>query len=158
MKKPIKYIFLDIDGVLNSEEWYHFYWENDLKYTEIDYDLDFRAIALVNKLIELTNAEIVLSSSWRFTFNNSVERLYRSGLKYKITKKINGCEFGVNSPKRGDLIQKFLTTHKCDNYVIIDDDKDMLETQINNFVYIDRFDGFTEANLYDCVKILNNKN
>lgn len=157
-KKLIKYIFLDVDGVLNSEDWYKYYWDNNLNYTTNDYDIDFRAIERINKLIDETGAEIVFSSSWRFTMHDSVERLYRAGLKYKITKKISGCEFGQNSPKRGNLIDEFLKKHKCDAYVIIDDDKDILESQWDNFIYVDRFVGYTEENLKKSIEILNTVN
>lgn len=45
-------IFLDVDGVLNGGS------------TESDNDLDPRYIANFKKLVDITKADIVLSSAW----------------------------------------------------------------------------------------------
>jgi hypothetical protein len=43
------------------------------------------------------------------------------------------CEF-YDLVDRGHEIQMWLDNNKVDNYVILDDDNDMLPSQINNFV------------------------
>lgn len=111
-----RFIFLDIDSVLNSKDWNHLYRDNDnFKYNpDIDPDIDFRAVKRINKLVEVTGAEIILSSSWRFYFIETVNRLAHSGLKYKIKDFIKGEECiydenwpDVKHPTRGDLIRDF---------------------------------------------------
>lgn len=155
-----KYIFLDIDYVLNSEQWYKFYWKNQYHYTnpKVDYDLDFRAIVRLNYLVSHTGAEIVISSSWRFDMEDTVTRLMRSGLKYKPTKRIEGIEFGGNddTPTRGDLINNFLKENPCDNYLILDDDSDIEENQLSHFIKTDRWLGLTKEDVYKGIEILNN--
>lgn len=158
-KKPKKkgraYIFLDVDGVLNSDEWYHYYWENDLKYTDKEYNLDYRAVERINRLIEATGAEIVLSSSWRFDMDVTKLRLSRSGLRYEIAKKLPGCEFGVGSPTRGELIAEYVKNQKCKRYVIFDDDTDMTDEQKEKyFVHTDPFIGLTDADIDKAIEIL----
>lgn len=152
------YIFLDIDGVLNSEDWYHYYWENDLKYTDKEYNIDFRAVERLNRLIDATGAEIVLSSSWRFDMDVAKLRLSRAGLKYDIAKKLPGCEFGVGSPTRGELIAEYVKNQKCNRYVIFDDDNDMTDEQKEKyFVRTDRFTGLTDSDIDKAMEILSKK-
>lgn len=149
------YIFLDIDGVLNSEDWYHYYWENDLKYTDKEYNIDFRAVERLNRLIDATGAEIVLSSTWRFDMDVAKLRLSRAGLKYDIAKKLPGCEFGVGSPTRGELIAEYVKNQKCKRYVIFDDDNDMTDEQKEKyFVRTDHFTGLTDSDLDKAMEIL----
>lgn len=149
------YIFLDIDGVLNSEDWYHYYWENDLKYTDKEYNLDFRAVNRINRLIEATGAEIVLSSSWRFDMDVTKLRLSRAGLKYDIAKKLLGCEFGVGSPTRGELIAEYVKNQKCRRYVIFDDDNDMTDEQKEKyFIRTDYVTGLTDSDINKAIEIL----
>ena len=61
-----KVIFLDIDGVLTSNEWA----ENVLKQEGYRVDefneLCLGKIALLKEIVDATGAKIVLSSSWRF--------------------------------------------------------------------------------------------
>ena len=66
----MKLIFLDIDGVLNNEQWYSsgkaqiaylLTGENDIK----AYNFDPDNWKWIEKLIQDTGAKIVLSSSWR---------------------------------------------------------------------------------------------
>lgn len=59
MKKKI--IFLDIDGVLNSAEYYQ-----SLKDIHgYDKDIDIEKVKLLKEIVDATGAEIVLSSTWR---------------------------------------------------------------------------------------------
>ena len=70
----MKVIFLDIDGVLNSEQ----FWENrtqSFRYTaalnegktkdqvRVIANIDPQAVALLNQLVKQTDAEIVVSST-----------------------------------------------------------------------------------------------
>lgn len=73
----MKVIFLDIDGVLNSNDWY-------VKTRGIGGynggDVDPKCIELINDLIDATGAKIIMSSSWRSDYENSCEYLYDNGL------------------------------------------------------------------------------
>lgn len=55
-----KYIFLDIDGVLNSMDWFKENRETS-GYTEIDSE----KVKLLKEIVDKTGAEIILSSTWR---------------------------------------------------------------------------------------------
>lgn len=73
-----KIIFLDFDGVLNSQLWYIRTKGN----REID-DLDTEAIGFLNTLIKNTGAKVVVSSTWRLnkTVDELQEILNRNGFK-----------------------------------------------------------------------------
>lgn len=66
-----KVLFLDIDGVLNSNFW------NDRHQAEISDGtlIDEEKIKLLALLIRETNAEIILHSGWRFWFDAELKPL-----------------------------------------------------------------------------------
>ena len=61
----MKVIFLDIDGVLNSETFSKDNHKVYLATGEIKPDVDEKAVQRLVTIIKETNAKIVLSSSWR---------------------------------------------------------------------------------------------
>lgn len=58
---------------------------------------------------------------------------------------------------RGKEIQAYIDNHKdsIQNYVIIDDERDMLESQLDNFVQTDYKNGLTDDIVNECINILN---
>lgn len=153
-----KIIFLDVDGVLNDEEeietlvnilgkYQYSSLVNKLEGTPFDY----KCCELLRKLVEETQATIVLSSTWRLNKKgiNLIEHVL--GMKIKDKTQYLGTI-------RGKEIKKYLETHKnIENYVIIDDDNDMLSEQLEHFVQIDRKVGLTKENVKQCLNILNKK-
>lgn len=115
----MKVIFLDVDGVLNNSNWaiqmydegVHVYAENLL---------DERAVRLLQKLIDATDAKIVVSSSWRrdkYAMQCLSDQLKPMEV-YDVTP--------LKSSIRGDEITAWLKKHKdVEAYVILDDDSDM---------------------------------
>lgn len=60
---------------------------------------------------------------------------------------------------RGTEIQMWLDAHpEVDNYVILDDDTDMLDSQSEHFVHISYEEGLNEEFANKAVNILNNGN
>jgi len=69
-----KILFLDIDGVLNSAAYYAAHPEID-KWEYLDkHDIDPDAIAQLNRIVDATGCEIVISSGWRYTW--TLNKLY----------------------------------------------------------------------------------
>ena len=62
IRKNIKVIFLDIDGVLNSLAY-------DRGRKENDGNIDETRLPLIKQIVDETQAKIVLSSSWRTHWN-----------------------------------------------------------------------------------------
>ena len=154
-----KIIFLDIDGVMNSEV--------DFLLTgkhEEAHDISGRCVGLLNELVKETEAEIVISSVWRY--NNTKEDLQAlfdsKGFIGKIidVTPIYSKEYTV----RGNEIlgwikanEKYLEQSYSDfnAYIIFDDDSDMLYWQRENFILIDGFTGLTRNKIYKAKRMLN---
>jgi len=130
----MKIIFLDIDGVLNviSQGWddfgslFHKHFEDNLR-----------------MIIEKTGAKIVISSTWKSDGLKRMQEMWKHrNLPGKVIDITPDCIEIVNKGicefydlvDRGHEIQYWIDTHNIDNYVILDDDNDMLDNQRNNFV------------------------
>lgn len=74
----MKIIFLDIDGVLNHEDFYRERFEKRYDDGAIEHpysEIDPKTVQRLNKIIEETGANIVISSTWRHSgyINSSVK-------------------------------------------------------------------------------------
>lgn len=148
-------VFLDIDGCVNSEKFY-----NKTKGIKGNFDPD--AIKLLNTLKDL-NVEVVVSSSWG---EDGVKQLKNVGLELPIIGHTE--HFYQDWLCRGNEIEKWLHDNfdgmstkfgkkwqnQEYNYVILDDDIDMLLGQKDNFIHIDRETGITEKDIEKIVDIL----
>lgn len=81
MKRINKYLFLDVDGVLNSDEWYHEEWNKDHVYPQGDFDP--KCIDIINDIVSKTDCKVIVSSSWR-TDSNLQSVFDKAGLKFQI--------------------------------------------------------------------------
>jgi hypothetical protein len=116
----MKIIFLDIDGVLNK-----------IGSPTVGgiYDIDLIFLPILKKIIESTNSEIVLSSTWRKTDKNKKrveEVLGQFGLKIKDCTEIflKNKKFSQRV-ERKEEIQEWLDRHPAvKKFAIIDDDPD----------------------------------
>ena len=115
-----KVLFLDIDGVCNSEQTHT---KDPSAYFPIDKYLAF----LIGKIQLDTNCEVVLSSSWRH-HKPSIEEIE------KRIVKISDITTKEHKEIRGYEIETWLEDHpEVTKYAILDDDDDMLEKQKPNF-------------------------
>jgi len=166
----LKLVFLDIDGVFNSTAWYKKRSKSfDLKDEK---EFDPNCVKIFNTLIEKVNPKIVVSSSWRTgKLSYLIDLFNMVGIKGEIigeTPQLRGKNF-TNVP-RGCEIKEYLSkrnfpilfkyaeemgiTTDIENYVIIDDDSDMLYEQRNNFVHTSVETGITEKDVELALKIL----
>lgn len=139
-------IFLDFDGVLNSISWYKRR-EKKKHATRLEFKLhefDPECIELLNKLCQDINAKVVISSTWRIDGLDACRNyLSLSGGTFEVID-ITGQS---QSRHRGLEIEKWLTDNKPNDfleYVIIDDDDDMLPSQYTNFFQTKFEVGLTE--------------
>lgn len=173
----MKYLFLDIDGVLNHEDWYVHKLDpiTRASYTEFWQDcFDPDCVKRVNEILAATGANLVVSSSWRFDLHLS-DIFRQVGLPTEFLKTPNihrEDEFGMSDwVDRGEEIEVFLKDHPCDAYVILDDDKDFTEEQLKeHFVHCccdfiqaaqERHPGetgLTERKMKEAINILNKIN
>jgi len=146
----MKIIFLDIDGVLNSEIYYR-----SVDRTAKDWSrFDPTTVDLIKKLVNEFFAQIVISSTWRFGAVQLLNsELKKSGLikyLYKDWKTPQGYP-----PSKGKEIKEWLDQHtNISEYVIIDDDESILEEQKSRFVKTDLMNGMKEKHYARAREIL----
>lgn len=148
-----KYIFIDFDGVITTptSRWC----------------IDPNKVKHIESIIQTTGAKLVISSSWSVGSRNAEEFVSKVfGLFSDLTKDVVKDSIFINSiidvtdhmgSARGDEIQRWLDSHEVDSYVIIDDEDDMLEEQLFNFVQTDSYEGITEREVHLAIDVLNNK-
>ena len=180
----MKVIFLDIDGVLNTERWVVHSIKNELPvHDKFDgqHTFDENCLYWLNKIIDETDAKIVISSSWRNDGLGALRKLWRrrytlsGGNFYKHNDKIADVTFSLTTSKyleqktlmkqlseddrwiRGNQIDIYLKTHpEVEKYVIFDDDPDMLDYQLPYFIRTSDYDGIKEEHYKKAIEILNN--
>ena len=123
-----KVIFLDIDGVLNSEE--GFERNKGTNWNMLDPIL----VERFNRLVEETGAKVVLSSSWRLD-TDWYEKMLKGGLKCTFLGRTPRMPRPVGTSaeyaERGKEILEWLSINPygVSAYAIIDDDPDFLPDQ-----------------------------
>jgi len=127
----MKIIFLDFDGVLNSDA---FFKANDNRY--LPETLDLAAVARVNTIVARTGAKVVVSSTWRLGYSldqlkDILGRHHLSGEVIGVTPVIQDVDedrvIVVRKAPRGLEIQRWLDTQPepPEAFVILDDEADM---------------------------------
>ena len=169
-----KVIFLDVDGVLNS---------NRTLYEEISLEDDL--ISNLKELVDKTGAKIILSSSWRLSTEavaTLMDKLDKFGLvisgmtcdgvdldwleKYEFdtTKKYLDTKFDYDENKqikithdRGAEIFKWLHDHDDCAYVILDDEIEDIKPYFSELVIVKTSykTGLTKEDVKKAIQILN---
>jgi hypothetical protein len=159
----MKIIFLDIDGVLNCEEAYR---AGECKYADWTWEdgrpdqyqrFCSWSKQLLNQLIDVTGAKIVISSTWRMSGIDFMRKVWEyeemHGEIIGITPHLRSTELDI--PRGMEIkyylekdlgfkhinwdhnIQKeYMEKSGIENYIIIDDDSDMLYGQRHHFVHV----------------------
>ena len=148
-------IFLDMDGVLVTMDSIHKA-HADKQRPGTAAQVDQRCAAVFNEIIRRTGAKVVVSSSWR-VLHQSAEAMQAvldtAGIKCEVIDITSLDEF--RNACRGRQILHWLESNQYEgNYVILDDDSDMLEVQIPYFVQTDPINGLTEDDIPKIERIL----
>lgn len=190
-------IFLDIDGVLNGTRSScaigcghgHVFLPDfehrgrHVLFEESDSDqlvqfcslLDPVAVGLLGLIVAATNAQIIISSTWRLGIDLDkigahFGRMFRAyGHEFDVvsaTPSFYGSEhiregdqvIGRNrvlvNSVRGHEIRWFVEKHGIKNYIIIDDDSDMLVEQKDRFIHTSQTYGLVYKDVLDAVQVL----
>ena len=184
----MKIIFLDIDGVLNHQNWF------SRRHKEVDqndvvshypfYEFDPESVEQLNRIIDETGAKVVVSSTWRLgrTITQLQEILDRVGFIGEIvgiTPHLScklpyedkggytiprGCEIDWWLKNEGGFQrinwsteeqQKYIDKSIVKNYIIIDDDSDILYNQREHFIHTSFMSGLTNELTNKAISILN---
>lgn len=170
--ESVKILFLDFDGVLNIDQ----DWTMDQDYhkNRDEYGDPFSPdpVKQLARIIEKTGAKIVISSTWRYSGADELNRMWEHrGLPSVIT----GITPHIGNSIRGKEVEKYLhdagffphlmySTSWYERqkqqgfiktYCIIDDDSDFMIYQQPHFVHCGSYLGLTESLADRAIKILN---
>jgi hypothetical protein len=162
-----KIIFLDFDGVLNSQLYYTS-GRHGARTISFAHDIDPESVKNLNYIIEKTGAKVVVSSTWRLgrTVEELQSILEQNGFVGEVigtTKDLRHGE-GGGSILRGNEILCWIKEHQdligtssgdYHHYVILDDDSDMLYWQRHNLFLTDGYCGLTPNMAYRIARFLN---
>lgn len=165
----MKVIFLDIDGVLNTQDW-HSRMTKDTPRDEFGWVFDPVAVENLGHVVKETGASIIISSSWKFLGLAKLREMWKirnlPGTILDITPNTVSDEVLLNANLdemelgvcRGNEIKEWLSRHKGEvsNYVIIDDFDDLLPEQEDHVVLTDTLIGITKFDAEKAIAILNN--
>ena len=169
------YLFLDLDGVLNTMDYSEKLIEDGHSDTDEDGAIfDPNTIEQLKVIVESTHPKIILSSTWRFKGEDWIKQLWHKrelpGEIYGLTPALeNVCfknlEGGQNSfsvypyGTRGLEINEWLRKnvmgkYQSYSYAIIDDEDDFLSIQSEHLVLTDPRKGITEEIANKAIRIL----
>jgi hypothetical protein len=157
----MKVIFLDIDGVLNSQEFLN---KNKGASGFSAGRIDPELVARLNRIVQSTGAKIVISSTWRHGKSVwELKHMLRSrGFQYS-SNIIDRTPIGMGI--RGQEIQDWLELDPerervdpnhdpVEAYVIIDDNNEMLPDQQDHMVHTNGQIGLTDEDVVEAISVL----
>ena len=137
-------IFLDIDGVLNNVD-------SAVRYKTTE-KLDIHSVSVLKAISKEHRANIVISSTWRLGLNwrEYISSAFRQA-KWDSPPIIDRTPTLGDGP-RGFEIEAWLQKNRTMNFVILDDEDDMLPEQIRHFVQTDFSEGGLKEEHADLVR------
>ena len=153
-----KILFLDFDGVLNTE-----HYQGLLQYQSSPWQdeygafFDPKAVKQLKRIIDATDADIVVESSWKYLGLDAMKELWKvrnlPGTIIDITPSLLGKNKGVE-------IASWLSKYAKQDirYVIIDDEYVILDSQLPHFILTNPYEGITEEQANRAISMLNEKN
>lgn len=164
-----KILFLDIDGVLNTERQHDRCVNEGIAPVDgFGYAFDPIAVANLKSIVENTGADIVISSSWKFWGLDAMQQMWANrnlpGKVIDVTPNKVSDELLLNvdlshidmPAGKGSEIKEWLSTSGQDvtHYAILDDVPDMLPEQESHFVQTDPRIGITKEDANQVIEIL----
>ena len=163
-----KAVFLDIDGVLNSNFWN----ENHQREISDETLIDESKIELLCKLIEDTGAGIILHSGWKYWFDSDLKPLRKEAENLKNLLEKTGLAIGGMTPdhateeirksrrfslvKAGEILAWLKQHGEVEEWVVLDD-LDLHNTEIEKHqVKTDASIGLTAEDVERAENILQN--
>ena len=167
-----KIIFLDFDGVLNTE--HH---QRQLLYERTAWQdkygtcFDPEAVKQLQTIVDMTHADIVIESSWKYLGLEAMQEMWQDrqlpGRVIDITPSVVSDSLLLSadleqiSPSalhcKGAEIASWLYDNNIQDapYAIIDDEYVILESQLPHFILTNPYDGLIEELAMRAIGILN---
>lgn len=147
-----KILFLDIDGVLNTDRQQWYCQMNSIAPVDkFGYAFDSKALENLATILEETGAEIVISSSWKFLGLQTLQKMWKD-------RNMPGTILDItpDGDNKGLKIDEWLLKHEgqISGYAIIDDENDMQPEQQGHFVQTNPQFGITLKDAERVITIL----
>lgn len=119
----MNYIFLDIDGVLNTKaSW------------RIPYSMNPQLIKRLGEIIKETGAKIILTSSWKTGFEKDMENCTPQIKALRLKMQDFGYDIYDKCPElknrtRDKEIERYLYFNPAEKYIILDDDASLFDSK-----------------------------
>ena len=150
-----KIIFLDIDGVLNTE-YYQCLLQFQGKQWQDEYGAFFdpQTVEQLKRIVDATDAEIVIESSWKYLGLEAMKKLWAVR---RLPGKVIDITSSQNNTGKGEEIEEWLSKYAIPEtrYIIIDDEYVVLDSQIAYFIWTNPYEGLTEDQANRSITILN---
>ena len=167
-----KIIFLDFDGVLNTEHYQRLLsYQGKAWRDEYGALFDPEAVFQLRRIIDATNADIVIESSWKFYGLEAMQEMWKkrnmSGKiiditpssvsdSWLLTANLDDIDPALGHCKGMEIASWLLdNASKEAHYVIIDDECVILESQSPYFLLTDPYNGITAEIADKAISILN---
>ncbi len=165
-----KYLFLDFDGVLNTEFYQDLLMSQGKPFRD-KYGPFFDPVAVeqLKRVVDSTHADIVIESSWKYLGLEAMQDMWSDrqlpGRVIDITPSIVSASWSSSidifsldvRQSKGIEIDFWLfeNTLADARYVIIDDEYVILDSQLPHFILTNPFDGLTELAAERAIALLN---
>ncbi|MGZ5970954.1 MAG: HAD domain-containing protein [Polyangiales bacterium] len=153
----MRVLFLDIDGVLNTRSYVQSAgWAAPLGSDRDLQIIDPAAVGLLNLVVEETGALVVISSSWRITYE--LPQLDSMLKQRGFDGRVLGATPQLPGRRRCMEIGEWLADNRrVDAFAIVDDDEDAGVEHARNFVQTSFEEGLTRDHVETLVRILQSK-
>lgn len=152
----LKYVFLDLDGVLNTEQYQAELAVNGKSGKDKFGALfDPKSVARLEEILSVTKAELVLVSSWRqvLSLEEICDMWENRGLPGHI-HYLREKEF-KSSDKKG-IVESFLNDHTFIPYIILDDESEEYTEEMSKaLIQVNPVAGISKKNVEEAIKELN---
>ena len=151
----VKYIFLDFDGVLNTEQ-YQAQLTSEEKPTRDEYGplFDPQAVARLTQIVEATKAEIFIISAWGEVLGQDkvIEMWKNRGLPGEVRVVYIPDE---KCSSKTQWIKKIIGQRIFLPYVILDAESQFLQKQEKHFIKVNPVSGISKEIADQSIKLLN---
>lgn len=155
-----RYIFLDIDGVLNTERNYKALVQDGQRWRD-DYGpyFDPESVANLHSIIKATQADIIITSTWKYNGLDAIHTLWTlremRGILLGITPEAEHADYCT----RGMEIKKWLASNAPEDpadyrYIIIDDSPYFLPEQMDLLIRTNSKVGITADDAARAIALL----
>lgn len=157
----MRYIFIDFDGVLNTEKYQEILRTQGLKTCdEFGPIFDPDAVECLSTIVsQVPDARIVIISSWKFEGEERMRSLWKKrslpGSVAGITPTLIPMSLDELYAGKGREIKAWLSSNPATQYVILDDVPDFLQEQMPQYIEIDPRVGLTDEVTKSAIEILN---